>query len=82
MKKEEFLKLFRENEAIKSVLQTPKDERERKAIKAHSEDMFLRLYEDLIKPITEQLEKDPEGMSKAWSEIEKELIKDNNTDKA
>ena len=82
MKKEEFLKLFRENEAIISVLETAKDERERKAIRAHSEDMFMRLYDDLIKPIAEQLEKDPEGVSKAWSEIEKELINDNKPDKA
>lgn len=82
MKKEDYLKLFRDNDAIKGVLDTVKDDRERKAIRAHSEDMFLRLYDDLIKPLVEQLEKDPEGLSKAWSEIEKELIKDSKPDKA
>lgn len=82
MKKEDYLKLFRDNDAIKGVLETVKDDRERKAIRAHSEDMFLRLYDDLIKPLVEQLEKDPEGLSKAWSEIEKELIKDSKPDKA
>lgn len=82
MKKEDYLKLFRDNDVIKKVLDTAKDDRERKAIRAHSEDMFLQLYDDLIKPLVEQLEKDPEGLSKAWSEIEKELIKDSKPDKA
>lgn len=75
MKREEYLKMFRDNESIKTILDAAEDEKERKAIRAHAEDMFMRAYDELLKPIFDQIQKDPEGMSKAWSEVEKELIK-------
>lgn len=75
MKRENYLKMFRENESIRETLDAAKDEKERKAIRAHAEDMFMRMYDDLFQPLFAHLEKDPEAMMKAWSNLQSELIK-------
>lgn len=75
MKREDYLKMFRDNPTLKETLEAAKDDRERKAIRAHAEDMFMKIYDDLFQPLFAHLEKDPEAMSKAWSDLQSELIK-------
>jgi hypothetical protein len=74
MKREEYLRLIRNNESIKTILDSARDEAERKAVRAHVEDILLQMFDNMILPLNDQIEKDPEGMAKAWREIEKELI--------
>jgi hypothetical protein len=78
MKREDYLKMIRESEEIKSVLSGVTDQKDKRAIKAYTEDFFMRFYDSLLGPIMSELEKDPEVLNKAFSEIEKELI--NNAD--
>lgn len=74
MKKEEYLKLLRDNDVFKSVLSQSKDDKERRFIKAYAEEFMATFYNDVFHHIQKELEKDPEALKKAYLEIEKDLI--------
>lgn len=74
MKKEEYLKLLRENDVFKSVLSQSKDDKERRFIRAYAEDFMMTFYNDIFHHVQNALEKDPEALKKAYLEIEKDLI--------
>lgn len=74
MKREDYLKLLRENENLKEIFSKSDDQKEKRAIKAYTEDFALKFYDNLLSPIMLILEKDPEALNKALTEIENELI--------
>lgn len=76
MKKEEYLKLLRQDETYKQCLTNVKDENERRLISAYTEDFMMKFYENIISPLNSVLEKDPEALKKACMEIENKLIND------
>ena len=72
--KEEYLDLLRNNEVYKSVLEKSSNEKERRFIKAYTEDFMLKFYEGFYKDIQTTLKNDPESLKKAITEIGDELI--------
>jgi hypothetical protein len=76
MKKEDYLKLLRQDETYKKCLSSVKDENERRLISAYTEDFMMKFYSNIIDPLSNVLEKDPEALKKACMEIENKLIND------
>jgi hypothetical protein len=74
MKKEDYLKLLNENEVYKEVLKKATDPNEKRVISAHAEDFIIKFFRDFVDPALKALEKDPDILNKAYSEIEKDLI--------
>lgn len=79
LKKDEYLKLLRDNESFKSALSRTTDEKERRAIKAYTEDFFMNFYNNVFSPLARILEEDPEAINKAVLEIKNELINSGST---
>ena len=76
-KKEDLLKELRENEMFKELLAAAPDEKERKAIKIHTENFLSHFFKNVIDPIQQMVEKDPEIIEKTLSKIQTELINNN-----
>lgn len=76
MTREEYLKMLRENEELKSIFSKAPSGNEKRAIKAYTEDFAMKFYENIFDPIMKALEKDPEALNKALSELENELIRE------
>jgi hypothetical protein len=74
MKKEDYLKLLRENEVFKAVLSQATSDTERRAIKAYTEDFMVKFFNQVYEPVTQALEKEPEAIKNAYQEISSELI--------
>lgn len=74
MKKEDYLKLLRENDVFKTVLSQATSDAERRAIKAYTEDFMVKFFTQVYEPVAQALEKDPEAVKNAYLEIGKELI--------
>lgn len=74
MKREDYLKLIKESEEMKAVLSSVNDAKDKRMVKAYTEDFFMKFYDSMFAPILSELEKDPDALNKAFSEIEKELI--------
>lgn len=74
MKKEDYLKALRGDEVFKKVLSQATSEQERRAIKAYTEDFVINFFNNIVKPINEAMEKDPDLLKKVYDEIENGLI--------
>ena len=74
MKKEDYLKALRTDDAFKKVLLQATSEQERRAIKAYAEDFVINFFNNIVKPINEAMEKDPDLLKKVYDEIENGLI--------
>jgi catalase (peroxidase I) len=74
MTREEYLKLLRDNAQFKAVLQTVSDDKDRRTIKAYTEDMMMRLYE-VYAQLQKASQEDPEGFNKSVMKAQEDLIK-------
>ena len=74
MTREEYLKLFRENEDMKSILSKSSDASEKRMIKAYAEDFLLKFYDRVIDPLAKAIEKDPDVLNKVLTKEEEDLI--------
>lgn len=74
MKKEEYLKMLRDNEVFRNVLSQSKDDKERRTIKAVAEEFMMTFYDDVFRHVQSALDKDPDALKKAYLEIENDLI--------
>lgn len=79
MKKEEYLKLLKDDEIFKAVLSKATNESERRAIKAYTEDFMMKFFTDVFEPVSKATSSDPEALKKAISEIERDLIMSGST---
>lgn len=75
MKKEECLKILRDNEMFKELLSKATNDLEKNAIKVQAEVFVLKLFEDVIDPLREAIQNDPESVNKAFQEMNDSLIK-------
>ena len=73
MKKEEYLRMLRDNDVFKNVLSQSKDDKERRFIKAYAEDFLMSFY-NVYHHIHVETQKDPDALKKAFLEIENDLI--------
>jgi len=73
MTREDYLKLLREDPNFRLVMDKSKDDKEKQLVTAMSE-KFLMAFFDVIEPIREAAEKDPEAFKKQLLEVEKELL--------
>jgi hypothetical protein len=76
MTREEYLKLIRENDDIKDVISKATDPKEKRVIKAYTEDFLMKMYDNFLGPMMSAIEKDPDVVNKALTEIQKELIRE------
>mgnify|MGYP003348900736 CR=1 FL=1 len=74
MKKEDVLRELRENKEFKDILSAASDDKERKFIKAHTENFILNFYNNVLEPLQKILENNPDALNKAVSEFESVLI--------
>lgn len=74
MKKEDYLKALRNDDVFKKVLSQATSEQEKRAIKAYTEDFIVNFFDNVVKPLNEAMQKDPELLKKVYDEIENGLI--------
>lgn len=79
MKREECVKLLRENDVFKSLLQQTKDEKERRYVKAYAEDFVTKFYDNVFAPIEKAFQEDPESVRKAVLEVLQDRASSNDT---
>lgn len=80
MDKNEYLKMLRSNDIFKQVLEKAPNDQERRAIKSYAEQFYMSVFNQLILPLNQSLQKDPAGLKNAFLEIEKELINSGSTE--
>lgn len=73
--KKEYLKRLREDPVYQSTLSKASTDSEKRMIKAYTEDFYMKFYDGVFGPLRELLEKDPDALNKAVSEIRESLIK-------
>lgn len=81
MKKEEYLNLLRNNPIFQMVLEKASSDEERRAIKAYTEDFMMKFYKNIFEPAEKIKKNDPEALKNAYTEIEKDLIKEKKDNK-
>lgn len=69
MKREECIKMLRENEVFKSILQQMKDDKEKRYVKAYAEDFIVKFYDNVFVPLEKAHQNDPEGTRNAFLEV-------------
>jgi hypothetical protein len=74
MKREEYIKLLRDNEDFKAALQRVSSPAERQAIKAYTEDFMMKFYNGVLRPIEEIKKADPEALKNAVLEVDGGLV--------
>lgn len=75
MKREECIKMLRDDEVFKGVLGQARDDKERRYIKAYAEDFVFKFYDGVYAPIAKLAEEDPEALRKALVTAYEELSK-------
>lgn len=80
MKKDEMLKMLRENESYKQVLALAADSKERQLIKAYTEDFLLKFYRSVAEPTVAARAADPDILNKTYQKLGEELINSGSTD--
>lgn len=79
MTREEYLKMFRDNEDMKNLLSKAPDAAEKRMIKAYAEDFLLKFYDSVIDPLSKAIEKDPDVLNKVLTKEEEDLIMSGST---
>ena len=74
MKKEEILKMLRDDPTYKQVLTMASDDKERQLIKAYTEDFMMKFYRSIFEPLSSAQQKDPDIVNKAVQKLNDELI--------
>lgn len=74
MKKDELLRHLRDNEAYKQILSSVPDEKERRAIKVHTENFMLTFLQNIMEPLQKIAENDPNIIKKSLEEFQASLI--------
>jgi len=77
MDKKKLIEQLNSHPQFKTVLSLASDEKERRSIKAHTEEFLMRAYDSFYKGIAPALQKDPNTVKNAFLELEKKLINDN-----
>ena len=80
MKKEDYIKLLHEDMTFSEILSKATDPKEARYIKAFAEEFMISFMEVMI-PLREAYDKDPEGFKKQLEEIGGELFKNEETPK-
>jgi hypothetical protein len=75
MKREDYIKQLHENEIFKSVLGRSKDEAERRAIKAYTEDFMMRFYRHVFEPLEKTVQNDPNALKNVLTQMRDDLLK-------
>lgn len=73
-KREDYIKELRENEIFKEVLSRASSDVEKRIIKAYAEEFLNVFFDNVVQPISKEIQKDPNVVKNAAAEIEKELI--------
>lgn len=81
MKKDEMLKMLRDNETYRQVLSLATDDKERQLIKAYTEDFLLKFYRSVAEPAVAARAQDPDILNKTYQKLSEELINSGSTDK-
>jgi len=74
MTREEYLKMFKENQELKAIFESAANTAEKRAIKAYTEDFVSNFYDNVFGPMLKAMEKDPDVFNKALTDLENELI--------
>ena len=74
MKKEDYIEKLHKDELFGSVIAQAADPQEARFIKAFSEEFLISVME-VLGPLAEMQEKDPDNFKKQLEELDKELIK-------
>ena len=80
MKREECIKMLRDNDVFKSVLGQARDDKERRYIKAYAEDFVFKFYDGVYAPIAKMAETDPEALRQALTDVYEEVSKPKTSD--
>ena len=78
--KEDALQQLRNNKMYRDVLSSATSDSERRAIKAYTEDFFLKFYRSLYDPLATSVMKDPEGFKNEINKLHESLIKSGSVD--
>jgi len=79
MTREEYLKMFRDNNDVKKLLSKASDDAEKRMVKAYAEDFLLKIYDRVIDPLAKAIEKDPDALNKMLTKEEEDLIMSGST---
>jgi len=74
IKRDDYIKGLRENEIFQEVLKRASSDTERRVIKAYAEEFLNAFFNNVVEPISKEIQKDPNAIKNAAAEIEKELI--------
>ena len=74
MKRDEFIKKIREDGNVKKAIGSVNDAAERRRIKAHTEAFMISFYDNVLGPLHDALQKDPEAVRNALLEIRDSLV--------
>ena len=69
MKREEYIKLLRNNESFQMILQQSKDEDECRRIKAYAEDFMGKFYDNVYQHFDKAARENPQELLKSLAEI-------------
>lgn len=73
MNKQDYFKLLNDDPSFNAALQKTSDKKERQFIKAFTEE-FLGSICDILEPLRQQIEKDPEEFKKRLADAENEIL--------
>lgn len=79
IKREDYIKGLRENEIFQEVLKRASSDTERRVIKAYTEEFLNVFFNNVVEPISKEVQKDPNVIKNIAVEIEKELINSGST---
>lgn len=75
MKKEDYLKLLRDNPIFQKVLSMSSSEEEKRAIKAYTEDFMMKFFKDVYEPALKSKINESDSLKNTIKEIEKDIVK-------
>lgn len=72
MKKEECIKMLRDNDTFKSILRKAKDDKEKRHIKSYAENFIVQFYDSVYAPLQKLNEENPGAIKEALDELMKQ----------
>ena len=79
IKRDDYLKGLKENEVFAEVLKRASSDAERRIIQAYAEEFLNVFYDNVVTPISKELQKDPQGLNNAVRIVEEQLINSGST---
>jgi hypothetical protein len=78
IKREDFVKALHEDLVFKATVDAAKTETEKRFVMAFSEE-FLMSFIDVLSPISEEIDRDPEEFRRRLLEIDEDLLSEGET---